>query len=122
MEAKPIIHVIATECRPEDEEKFNKWYDEIHIPMLFEFGGLKKATRHKILYESEKYPKYLAIYEFDSKKAFEDYENSPELAAARKEEHEETWRDSKYDMIWRVQYEPMKTWERQQGGVIKVST
>jgi uncharacterized protein (TIGR02118 family) len=122
MEPKPLIHVIATECRPEDEEKFNKWYDEIHIPMLFEFKGLKKAVRYKRVYESGQYARYLAIYEFDSKKAFEDYENSPELAAASKEEHEETWKDSKYDMVWRVQYEPIKTWERQEGGDLKVTT
>ena len=112
METKPIIHVVATQCRPEDEEKLNTWYDEIHIPLLLKFKGLKKATRYKIIYETEEYPKYLAIYEFESQEAFEAYETSSELAAAIKEEHEETWKDSKYEMVWRVQYEPTRTWER----------
>ncbi len=112
METRPIIHVVATQCRPEDEEKFYTWYDEIHIPLLLKFKGLKKATRYKIIYETEKYPKYLAIYEFESRKAFEAYETSPELAAASKEESTETWKEGGYEMKWRVQYEPIKTWER----------
>ena len=112
MKTKRIIHIVGTECRPEGEEKFHKWYGEIHIPMLLKFKGLRKVTRYKRIYENEKYPKYLAIYEFDSQKAFEAYEVSPELAAASKEEHEVTWREGGYNLIWRAQYEPMRTWEK----------
>lgn len=111
METKPVINVVATQCRPEVEAKFNKWYDEIHIPLLFKFKGMKKVTRYKILRESGEYPAYLAIYEFESQKALEEYETSPELAAGR-EEMKETWKGEGFEIKWRVQYEAMKTWER----------
>lgn len=111
METKPIIHVVATRCWPEDEEKFNTWYDKIHIPLLLKFKGIKEVTRYKAIYETEEYPKYLTIYKFESQKAYEAYETSPELAAAR-EEMRETWKDGGFEIKWRVQYEPMKTWER----------
>lgn len=111
METKPVIHMVATRCQPEDEEKFNRWYDEIHIPLLLKFKGMKKVTRYKIIYETEEYPKYLAMYKFESQKAYEEYETSPELAAAR-EEQRETWKERGFEVKWRVQYELIKTLER----------
>ena len=111
METKPVIHIVGTRCRPEDEEKFNKWYIEVHIPMLLKFKGLKAVTRYEIINEAEEYPKHLAIYKFESQQAYEAYETSPELAAAR-EERDETWKEGGYEVKWRVQYEPMETWER----------
>ena len=111
METKPVINIVGTRCRPEDEEKFNKWYEEVHVPLLLRFKGLKAVTRYKITSEAEEYPKYLAIYKFDSQEAFQAYETSPELAAAR-EEMRETWKERGYEIKWRVQYESMKTWER----------
>ncbi len=82
MTDKPIILIRATQCQPEVEEKFNKWYDEIHIPLLLKFKGITEVTRYKLMTETEEYPKYLAIYTFESQSAFEAYETSPELAAA----------------------------------------
>ena len=111
METKPIINMIATRCRPEDEEEFNKWYDEIHIPLLLKFKGMKGVTRYKIVKETEEYPTYLTIYNFESQEAYEAYTNSPEYAAAR-EEMNETWKGREFDIVWRVQYKPLKTWQR----------
>jgi heme-degrading monooxygenase HmoA len=111
MQSSPIINVVATQCQPEVEEKFNKWYDEIHIPMLFKFKGMKKVTRYKIVKAIEEYPSYLAIYEFESRKAYEEYAKSPELAAARAEMGE-TWKEGEFEIKWRVQYEAMKIWEK----------
>ncbi len=111
METKSVIHIVATQCQPEIEEKFNKWYDETHIPMLFKYSGLKSATRYKLLSESEDYPKYLAVYEFESREAFKAYQTSPELAEAL-EEMKETWKQNGYETKWRVQYELIKTWQR----------
>jgi len=111
METKSLIHMIGTRCQPEVEEKFNIWYDQTHIPMLLKFNGLKGVTRYKLLKDGEEYPEYLVIYEFDSRQAFEAYETSPELAAAL-DEMRETWRDGGWEMIWRVQYEAMKTWHK----------
>jgi len=111
MEKKPVVNVVATQCQPEVEEKFNKWYDDIHIPILFKFKGMKKVTRYKILKETEEYPTYLAIYEFESRKAYEEYATSPELAAGRAE-MQETWKGAGFEIKWRVQYEALKIWEK----------
>ena len=111
METKPVINIIGTRCRPEDEEKFNKWYDEIHIPLVFRFKGLKAATRYKITHETEEYPKYVTIYEFESQEAFEAYDNGPEGAASN-EDTRETWKERGLERKWRVQYERIKTWQR----------
>jgi heme-degrading monooxygenase HmoA len=111
MESSPVINVVASQCQPEVEEKFNKWYDEIHIPLLFKFKGMKKVTRYKIVKETEEYPAYLTLYEFESRKAYEEYAGSPELAAARAEMNE-TWKEGGFEIKWRVQYEALKIWER----------
>ena len=106
-----MIHITGTRCQPELEEKFNTWYNQTHIPMLLKFKGLRGVTRYRILKPSEGYPEYLAIYEFDSRQAFEEYETSPELAIAL-EEMRETWKDGGWELMWRVQYEVMKTWRK----------
>ncbi len=111
MNSGPIINMVATQCQPEDEEKFNKWYDEVHIPKLLKFKGIVEVTRYKLINTSEEYPKYLAIYRFENQSAFQSFQTSPELAAAR-EEMRETWKGEGFKIIWRVQYEPMKTWKR----------
>ncbi len=111
METGPVINVVATQCQPEVEEKFNRWYDGVHIPLLFKFKGMTEVTRYKLLKETDEYPRYLAIYKFESRKAYLEYEISPELAAAR-EEMKETWKEGGFEIKWRVQYEAIKTCKR----------
>ena len=111
METYPIIHVVATECQPEVEEKFNKWYDEVHIPLLFKFKGMRQATRYQKLFETKGYPEYLTIYKFESKEAYQAYRDSPELAYST-EEMNQAWKEGGFEVKWRVQYEPIKTWEK----------
>ena len=111
MEEKPIIHIVAIQCEPGIDKKFNKWYDEIHVPMIFKFKGMKEATRYKIVTDAGEYTNYLAIYKFESQSSFNAYENSPELAAARAESRE-TWKEGGRETKWRVQYELLETWEK----------
>ena len=108
MENRPILHIVGTQCRPEDEARFNEWYNEVHIPMLLKFRGLKGAARYKIVYESNEYPTYLAIYHYENRQAYEESRSSPELAAAR-EELQVSWPNG-LDSKWRVQYELIKEW------------
>ena len=111
MENKAVINVVATRCRLEVEEKFNKWYDEVHIPLLFKFKEMQEVTRYKILKDTGEYPTYLTLYLFENREDYEEYAASPELAAGR-EEMAETWKDGGFDIEWRVQYEAVKTWKR----------
>lgn len=111
MDKKAVINVIGIQCKPELDAKFNQWYNEIHIPMLLKFKGIKEITRYRLLNENDDYPKYLTTCKFESQNAYENYEKSPELKAA-KEEKTETWNKEGYENKWRIQYEEMKTWVR----------
>jgi antibiotic biosynthesis monooxygenase (ABM) superfamily enzyme len=106
-----IINMVVSECQPEVEEEFNKWYDEIHIPMLFKYKGMTKVTRYKVLDQSGEHPSYLAVYEFEDRPTYQAYENSPEIVEARAE-MKETWKEGGWEIKQRVQYEELKTWEK----------
>jgi uncharacterized protein (TIGR02118 family) len=110
MTANRILQIVATECPPENEAKFNKWYNEVHIPLLFKFKGMKKVTRYKHL-GGEGCPAYLTIYEFDSAEDIEKNTKSPEFAAAIAE-MQTTWKNGGFDLKWAGNYQPIKTWER----------
>lgn len=104
-----VINIVAIDCKPEDEKKFVHWYDEVHIPMLLGVKGLLGVKRYELASPRGTYAQHLAIYEFENKAAFDAYEKSTELAAARKEVNE-TWKESKFDPKWRVQYEFLRSW------------
>jgi hypothetical protein len=106
-----VINIVASECKIEDDKKFNDWYNGVHVPMLFKYKGLLKVTRYKLHGGPEGQAKYLAVYEFKDKAAFEGFQGSPEMAAAR-EEMGVTWKDKMFDIKWRAQYEPIQAWEK----------
>ncbi len=113
-----VINIVGTMCPPETEERFNKWYDEKHIPDLMKFKRMKKVTRYKISGTStggreiplsitggkEGYPRYLAVYEFENFAVFKEYEESPEALAARKDAAK-VMEETGFRVFWRVQYE-----------------
>jgi uncharacterized protein (TIGR02118 family) len=109
-----ILNIVSTECAPEVDAQFNKWYNEVHVPMLFKYKGMKKVTRFRMIEEKDdknKKPRYLAIYEYDSKEALDALAESPEFKAAIAE-MQETWKGKMFDLKWAASYEPIKTWER----------
>jgi antibiotic biosynthesis monooxygenase (ABM) superfamily enzyme len=106
-----IINVVATECPPEDEAKFNKWYNEVHIPMLFKYKGMKKVTRYKKMDGKSRMPKYLAVYEYDTREALDAISQSQEYKDAIAE-MQETQQDLPFEIKWASGYEPIKTWEK----------
>lgn len=108
MAEQPIINVITSQCQPQDEVRFNKWYNEVHIPMLMKYKGVKRVARYKVTREKSEKPRYVAIYQFDSQKDFENFGKSPELAAAIAE-MKQSWPQG-LDIISRVQQELIKEW------------
>jgi len=108
MENKPFLNIVTTSCQPKDVEEFNKWYNEVHIPMLLKFKRLKGAARYRVLGDPINKPRFMAIYRFDSDKDFETFEKSPEAAAAS-EERRERW-GNKIELISRVQCELIREW------------
>jgi antibiotic biosynthesis monooxygenase (ABM) superfamily enzyme len=111
MEDGRVINIVATACHADDEAKFNKWYDEVHIPMLFKYEGMVGVTRYLLLGGSDGQAKYLAVYEYKNKAALDGFANSAEMAAAR-EEMSQTWKGRAFEIKWRAQYEPLRTWKK----------
>jgi uncharacterized protein (TIGR02118 family) len=106
-----ILNIVATESPPQDDAKFNKWYNEVHIPLLFKYKGLKKVTRYQLMGKGGgQGAKYLAIYEYDDKDEMDAFPRSPEFKAAI-DEMNETWKGVMF-VKWAANYEPIKTWER----------
>jgi heme-degrading monooxygenase HmoA len=107
-----ILNIVATESPSKLDEKFNKWYNEVHIPLLFKYRGLKKVTRYQVMAAGRgQGAKYLAIYEYDSKDEMDAFPKSPEFKAAI-DEMNETWKGSMFEIKWAANYEPIKTWEK----------
>ncbi|MFC1937132.1 DUF4286 family protein [Chloroflexota bacterium] len=110
-----VIRANMARVAPEAEEKFNRWYNETHIPMLMECKTLRKVTRYKRVTPGEKYPEYMVIYEFDNLEGFERYSKGPEFAATVKELGE-SWpgqgMERGFEMEWRLEFEEIKSWEQ----------
>jgi hypothetical protein len=106
-----IILIVANEPSAEREAEYNEWYNEKHIPMMFRFHGMKKASRYRLAGESKGASKYLMIYEFGSMKDLEEFPKSPEFADAVKD-FDEKWKDGGFINKWNASYELIKSWEK----------
>jgi len=106
-----MLQIVATECDQDCEERFNQWYNDVHVPMLFKYPGLKKVTRYRILGEAEGQPTYLALDEYASPAALEGMQTSEEFKAAM-EEMQQSWPSGGFGIKYAVVYEGIKTWER----------
>lgn len=119
MKDESVMWIVGTQCKPGvDEDKFNKWYDEVHVPMLLEGNHVKKVTRNKIAEKeyhvantTHECPKYLTIYEFENLAAFEAWMSSPDREVAG-EDKLTTWGEGGgYEVFWATRYDTMQTWE-----------
>ena len=54
-----LIQIVASESTPDKEAEFNRWYTDVHVPMLFEFEGVKQVSRYMRKGDNEQCPKYL---------------------------------------------------------------
>ena len=119
-----VINVTGTRCPPKGLAKFDKWYSENHIPdMMGVFPKLRKAIRYKLVGTSSiekfkisgakqpEYPMFITLYEFDSKKDFDDFNTDPVLNASR-EDWVKIAKETGAEVVFRAQYEYMKTFER----------
>jgi antibiotic biosynthesis monooxygenase (ABM) superfamily enzyme len=61
-EAK-YLFIVRVDVDPEDEERFNEWYNTEHIPIMTKVPGVLGANRYCSIDGS--IPKYTAIYEWE---------------------------------------------------------
>jgi uncharacterized protein (TIGR02118 family) len=104
---KKFINIVTTTCKPAEEARFNKWYNEIHIPMIKKYKGVKRVARYKVLNADNL--QFIAVYHFDSIKDFEAMSASPEFKAAI-EEMNQSWPNADF-IIGRQQSELIQDWQ-----------
>lgn len=75
MAATPGVLIVMTDIPPEEEERFNRWYDTEHVPERVAVPGVRRARRY-VRYDDapqpapgtvavRRGPKYLVVYELD---------------------------------------------------------
>lgn len=111
MPGHKFIQIVAAESTPEKEARFDEWYREVHIPMLFQFEGVKEINRYRLKGEDKQLSKYLTIYEFDNEEDLKAFPASPAFAEAIKdfEAHKE---ETGFTSRWFAVYEQTKHLER----------
>ena len=107
---QPYLWLVGTRCAPELDAEFNKWYDEVHIPMLTRGGHIASVRRLKLseVVASDQFP-YLAVYEFKDVETFKAWLAGDALADARRE-MAETWGGRDMEIKSRAFYEPVSQW------------
>ena len=106
-----LIQIVAAESPPEKDAAFDKWYTEEHVPMLFDFPGVKQASRYRLKGDNKQCARYLTIYEFESEDALAAFPKSPAFAAAVAD-FENRKEEVGFTMKWAGVYELIKSWER----------
>jgi heme-degrading monooxygenase HmoA len=106
-----IIQIVASESTPEKEAAFNKWYTEVHVPMLFAYEGVKQASRYQRIGDDEQGAKFLAIYEFETKEAMEAFPESDAFADAI-EDFENNKEALGFKAKWVASYELLRSYEK----------
>ncbi|MFC1952304.1 hypothetical protein ACFLV8_01525 [Chloroflexota bacterium] len=97
-----VLHIIGTNFRPEKEEEINIWYTTHHTPLILK-GPATRFERCQRIGDDETYPKYLAIYEFESEKVLNDYLRSPLANEVQKDA--QSWRErGDITDAWSVSY------------------
>lgn len=107
---QPYLWLVWTRCAPELDAEFNKWYDEVHIPMLTRDGHVLSVRRMRLssVVEADQ-PPYLAVYEFKDEAAFRSWLTGDALADARRE-MKQTWGGRDMEIKARAFYEPVSRW------------
>ncbi len=106
-----IVLLVANEPDPQLETEYNSWYTEKHIPMMFEFPGMQKASRYHLIGDNPECSRYLAVYEFASKEEMMAFTRSAEFAAAVKD-FDQKWKDGGFKAKWGASYELIQSWEK----------
>jgi len=106
-----VMNMVMVDCRTEVDEKYNEWYNKVHIPKCLEYDGMLRATRYRLLKGPLGHARYLTLYEFKDQNAMDAFPNSPECKAAT-QEMRETWRDKDFEIKLAAQYETIGVFER----------
>jgi len=106
--AKPrFIYQVMIQCAPEADAEFNKWYNEVHMPLVMKGGMMKAATRYRVT-DAVKTDavKYMTVCEFEDRATFDKWMASDVLAVA-KADRERQMAGKAVEWTGRAFYEPI---------------
>jgi hypothetical protein len=116
MSNEAVIWLVGINCPVGEEEKFDSWYADIHVPMLLKGDFVKKVTRFKLAEEAyhvgattQPCATWLTIYEFENKARFDAWMDSPARHEAG-DDKEKTWGENVYDVQWATRYNLTNAW------------
>lgn len=72
----PYIHIVRIDITPEQEDAFNRWYDEVHLPAILACPGWLSGKRYMAIDDG---PRYAAVYTIAGDWAYE----TPEFEAIK---------------------------------------
>jgi heme-degrading monooxygenase HmoA len=78
-----VLLAVKVKVRKDQEEAFNRWYNEEHIPDFLRFKGAVGARRYKAVMGEDAY-QWLSVLEFQDEAAFRrwlDSDHRKEMAA-----------------------------------------
>ncbi len=82
--AQIALFIVKATITPDQEEEFNRWYHEVHIPDVLKYPGCLSARRYQALSGEEKF-QYMAVYEFKDQQTLEGFLQSDHLKALAKD-------------------------------------
>ena len=65
-----VLFVVKATIPQAQEQAFNRWYNEDHIPQFLQFKGAVSARRYRALMGEDRY-QYMAVYELADEAAFD---------------------------------------------------
>jgi len=79
-----ILFMVKATIPSEKEAAFNRWYNEEHVPQVFQFPGLVSAHRYKLVDGDDKY-RYMAVYELQDEATYRRFIASDHMKTLRAE-------------------------------------
>jgi hypothetical protein len=73
-----VLFVVKATIDKNQEDEFNRWYNEEHCPQVLRFNGAVSARRYKALVGEDKY-QYMAVYEFKDEATWQRFTASEHL-------------------------------------------
>ncbi len=79
-----VLFVVKATIRKDQEEAFNRWYNEEHCPELLQFKGAVSARRYRAILGEDRY-QYMAVYEIQDEPTFRRLMDSEHMKRLRAE-------------------------------------
>lgn len=64
-----VLFIVKATIPKEQEEAFNRWYNEEHCPQFLRYPGAVSARRYRAIMGEDKY-QYMAVYEVQDEATF----------------------------------------------------